>query len=224
MLRWQAHNLAFVVAVFLAFTAGGSLMAQSVPAEIDNTLQPMMVEECHHPVGRRLRPLENGVLALNRAFVACVGSGKKNECQQCAAIEETPIFKPAENPPVSPPERKLPTRNELTKIETATSSTAFSGYSETTSAPRPLHWEADEASENTTIIAALRDLNAGRSPADVARDRDVPERVIRGWQRRYHDLPPAAIEKLHSLEEENHRLKRLLAERDLEIDRLRQDR
>lgn len=224
MLRWQAHNLAFVLAAFLTFAASGALMAQAIPAEVDATLEPMVVEECHHPMGRRLKPLENGVLALNRAFVSCVGGGKKSECQQCAASEEAPSVKPLETLPVPPPERKRPTRNELTTIETSNPSTAFSGYSETALAPRPLLWEADDVSENTTIIAALADLKTGRSPADVARDRDVPERVVRGWQRRYHDLPPAAIEKLHSLEEENHRLKRLLAERDLEIDRLRQDR
>lgn len=46
----------------------------------------------------------------------------------------------------------------------------------------------------------------------------ITEQTFYGWRRKYGDMPKSEVKRLRELESENARLKRLLAERDLEID------
>lgn len=215
MSRRQRYELAFL----LALLANGGRFAVAEAIDTETPFEPLPTVTCRHPIGRRLRPLEDGVQAINRAFVACVGSGKRSQCTQCSVSEAEPKGKPAETNPIAPPDLKRPAN-----MEASHPVTTFIGHSDSPTAPRVLSFSADDGSDSTKIATALRDLKEGKPLADVASQSDVSERVVRGWQRRYQDLPPTVIDQLRIIEEENHRLKRLLAERDLEIDRLRQDR
>lgn len=60
---------------------------------------------------------------------------------------------------------------------------------------------------------------ADRKPvADVAKKRGVSEQTIHVWRKRFGGMGPNETKRLRSLEHENVRLKKLLAERDLEIE------
>ncbi len=65
------------------------------------------------------------------------------------------------------------------------------------------------------LSQAARDDIAAR---DVCRIHGISEQTYYRWRRRYGDLTVSEVKRLRELEAENARLKRLLAERDLEID------
>ncbi len=68
-------------------------------------------------------------------------------------------------------------------------------------------------------MAILREADTGeKSVADVARQHGVSEPTIYGWRRKYGGMDPEEVRRLRTLEKENVRLKRLLAERDLALD------
>ncbi len=62
--------------------------------------------------------------------------------------------------------------------------------------------------------AAKDDISA----RDVCRIHGISEQTYYRWKRRYGDMSVSEVKRLRELEAENARLKRLLAERDLEID------
>jgi putative transposase len=69
------------------------------------------------------------------------------------------------------------------------------------------------------IVAMLREAEVGdKSVAELARQHGVSEPTIYGWKRKYGGMEQAEVRRLRELEKENVRLKRLLAERDVEID------
>lgn len=69
------------------------------------------------------------------------------------------------------------------------------------------------------MVAILRE--ADKTPvAEVARKHKISGQAIYNWRRHFGTLDPADIKGLRSLEGENAKLKRILAERDLEIDTL----
>jgi putative transposase len=73
------------------------------------------------------------------------------------------------------------------------------------------------------IVAMLRETESGgKSVAEVARSHGVSEPTIYGWRRKYGGMEQAEVRRLRELEKENARLKRLLAERDVEVDVLRE--
>ena len=68
------------------------------------------------------------------------------------------------------------------------------------------------------IVSILRETDSGKSVAETARHHGVSEPTIYGWRRKYGGMEQAEVRRLKDLEKENARLKRLLAERDVEID------
>ena len=69
------------------------------------------------------------------------------------------------------------------------------------------------------IVAILREAESGeKTVAELARSHGVSEPTIYGWRRKYGGMEQAEVRRLRDLEKENSRLKRLLAERDVEID------
>lgn len=54
--------------------------------------------------------------------------------------------------------------------------------------------------------------------ADVAKKHGVSEQTLYLWRKRYGQLEAADVKQLRGLQQENARLKKLLAERDLEIE------
>ncbi len=57
---------------------------------------------------------------------------------------------------------------------------------------------------------------------EVARKHGVSEQTIYAWRRRFGTLEPLDVRRLRHLEHENSRLKKLVAERDLEIEVLKE--
>jgi putative transposase len=76
--------------------------------------------------------------------------------------------------------------------------------------------------DETQIAEILAQAASGEMPiVRVCRLNGISEQTFYRWRRTYSGSAPAAIKRLRGLEAENERLKRLLAERDLEIDALR---
>jgi putative transposase len=73
------------------------------------------------------------------------------------------------------------------------------------------------------IIAILQEAESGEKPiAEIARSHGITETTFYRWRRKYGGLAVPEAHRLKELERENGRLKRLLAERDLEVDLLRE--
>ena len=71
------------------------------------------------------------------------------------------------------------------------------------------------------IVAILRESDR-TSVAEAANKHKVSEQTIYVWRKQFAGLAPADVKRLKALELENAKLKRLLAERDLEVDLLRE--
>jgi putative transposase len=67
------------------------------------------------------------------------------------------------------------------------------------------------------ITYALRQVESGSPPADVCRQLGVSEATFYIWKKKYAHLGVSELRKLRSLEDENARLKRLVA--DLTLDK-----
>ena len=67
------------------------------------------------------------------------------------------------------------------------------------------------------IAYALREVESGRPPADVCRQLGVSEATFYIWKKKYGELGASEVRRLRQLEEENARLKRVVA--DLTLDK-----
>jgi transposase-like protein len=71
------------------------------------------------------------------------------------------------------------------------------------------------------MVKILREADS-QPVAEVAKKHGVSEATIYAWRKRFGALEPADVKRLRQLEQENAKLKKLLAERDLEIDVMRE--
>ena len=62
------------------------------------------------------------------------------------------------------------------------------------------------------IIAVLREHEAGAKTADLARKHGISEATLYNWKAKYGDMDVSDAKRLRSLEDENRKLKKLLAE------------
>jgi putative transposase len=62
------------------------------------------------------------------------------------------------------------------------------------------------------IIAVLREHEAGAKTADLARKHGISEATLYNWKAKYGGLDVSETRRLRSLEDENRKLKKLLAE------------
>jgi putative transposase len=62
------------------------------------------------------------------------------------------------------------------------------------------------------IIGVLREHDAGAKAADLARKHGISEATLYNWKAKYSGMDVSDAKRLRSLEEENRRLKKLLAE------------
>jgi len=67
------------------------------------------------------------------------------------------------------------------------------------------------------MIGALKQMEAGRKAEDVAREMGVSKHTIYAWKAKYGGLEVNEAQRLRKLEDENHRLKKLVA--DLSLDK-----
>lgn len=72
---------------------------------------------------------------------------------------------------------------------------------------------------NEQIVAILQQAEKGEKPiAEVCRQHNIAENTFYRWRSRFGGLNTNEAARVRELEKENARLKRLLAERDLEVD------
>jgi len=67
------------------------------------------------------------------------------------------------------------------------------------------------------MVKILREADSA-PVSEVARKHGISDQTIYLWRKRFGQLEAADIKRLRQLEAENLKLKKLLAERDLEID------
>ena len=71
------------------------------------------------------------------------------------------------------------------------------------------------------VVTILREADA-KSVPEVAKKHGVAAQTIYAWRKHFGTLEPADVKRLRQLEQENGRLKRLVAERDLDIEVLKE--
>ena len=69
----------------------------------------------------------------------------------------------------------------------------------------------------TQIVTILREADKG-PVGEVAKKHGVSEQSIYTWRKRFGAMDANEVKRLRELEQENARLKKLVAERDLELD------
>ncbi len=72
------------------------------------------------------------------------------------------------------------------------------------------------------IIGVLREHEAGAKPADLCRKHGMSEATLYNWKSKFGGMDISDAKRLKALEEENGRLKKLLAESMLDASALRE--
>lgn len=72
------------------------------------------------------------------------------------------------------------------------------------------------------IIRILQEVEAGAAVAEVSRRHQVAEQTIYRWRAKYGGLEVSEAKRLKALEEENSRLKRIVAQQALDVDALKE--
>jgi len=70
------------------------------------------------------------------------------------------------------------------------------------------------------IIEALKQVEAGQTAADVGRELGVSKHTLYAWKAKYGGLEVSEAPRLRQLEDENRRLKKLVADLSLDKDML----
>jgi putative transposase len=73
------------------------------------------------------------------------------------------------------------------------------------------------------IVAILQEATKGDKPIiDVCREKGISEATFYAWRKKFGGLQTRDVQRLKELERQNARLKRLLAEKVVEIDCLKE--
>ena len=73
------------------------------------------------------------------------------------------------------------------------------------------------------MVSILREADSGeKTIVALCRRHGISDVTFYAWRRRFGQMSEAAVKRLRELEKDNVRLKRLLAERDLEVDVLKE--
>jgi putative transposase len=72
------------------------------------------------------------------------------------------------------------------------------------------------------IIGILREHDAGMKTADLARKHGVSEATLYNWKARFGGMDVSEAKRLKQLEDENAKLKKLLAEQMLDVAAMRE--
>jgi len=71
------------------------------------------------------------------------------------------------------------------------------------------------------IIAVLKEGQAGVKPAELCRKHGMSEQTYYAWKSKYGGLEVSDLRRLKALEEENRRLKHMVADQALDIQALK---
>lgn len=72
------------------------------------------------------------------------------------------------------------------------------------------------------VVAVLKEAETGKTVVQICRERGITKNTFYKWRKRYGGMETSDVRRLRELERENSRLKRLLAERDLELDAMKE--
>ena len=73
------------------------------------------------------------------------------------------------------------------------------------------------------IVSILQEATRGEKPVvEFCRDKGISEATFYAWRKKFGGMQVRDAQRLRELEKENARLKKLLADRDLEIDCLKE--
>ena len=72
------------------------------------------------------------------------------------------------------------------------------------------------------IIAVLKEAEGGMPVKELCRKYGVSDATIYNWKSKYGDMSVSEAKRLKALEEENHRLKKLVADQALDIQMLKE--
>lgn len=67
------------------------------------------------------------------------------------------------------------------------------------------------------IIAVLKEQEVGMKVVDLCRKHGISEQTFHNWKKRYGGLSVSELRRMRELEQENNRLKRLVADQALDI-------
>ena len=73
----------------------------------------------------------------------------------------------------------------------------------------------------TKIVSILHQQEAGKSVKDIAREQGISEATFYNWKAKYGGMEVSDVRKMKDLEEENARLKRIVANLTLENDAIK---
>jgi putative transposase len=73
----------------------------------------------------------------------------------------------------------------------------------------------------TKIVSILHQQEAGKSVKDIAREHGISEATFYNWKAKYGGMEVSDMKKMKELEEENSRLKRIVANLTLENDAIK---
>ncbi len=71
------------------------------------------------------------------------------------------------------------------------------------------------------ILVVLKQAESGRPVAEICREQGVSDATFYNWRKKYSGLELSDLKKLRALEDENRRLKKLVADQALDIQMLR---
>jgi putative transposase len=71
------------------------------------------------------------------------------------------------------------------------------------------------------IVSILHQHEAGKSVKDIAREHGISEPTFYNWKAKYGGMEISDVKRMKDLEEENARLKRIVANQTLEIDAIK---
>jgi putative transposase len=72
------------------------------------------------------------------------------------------------------------------------------------------------------IIAVLNEAEAGAKVADLCRKHGISDVTFYGWRKKYKGLQLTEAKKLRKLEDENSRLKRIIANQAIDLEMLKE--
>jgi len=71
------------------------------------------------------------------------------------------------------------------------------------------------------IVSILKELKAGAKAADLCRQHGISDATLYNWRAKYGGLETSDLMRLKQLEEENRRLKKIVADQALNIEALK---
>jgi len=72
------------------------------------------------------------------------------------------------------------------------------------------------------IMRILRQAEGGKTVADICKETNISEQTLYRWKRKYGGMDVSDAQRLKHLEEENRRLKNLVADQALHIEVLKE--